>query len=1261
MKTRILFFSIFILNFTTLLLAQDEFKTAPINPDFVKYMQDKKLKGELLQTKDGYSLGEIPSPAVLHFENLKAIKKTFVLPTKYDLRTENGGDWLTPVKDQGDCGSCWTFATMGVLESYWLKQGLGIFDLSEQNMATCHGFESDPCEGGNHFKSIAYMSRGSGPFAEYDIPYTLPSDTFCISGYNPVAYVSEARFLPGKKDVNFNANLIKQAIVDNGALYINMLWDDGCYNTHDYTYFYNGDINSSTNHAILLVGWDDNKVVTGGATTKPSSPGAWIIRNSWGPNWGENGYFYVSYEDSKTLTETAYFPSNNNYNANATIYFYDKLGYYYSVGYSDGTDYGLVKYSASGNHKIEKIGTYIAAANTIIDIDVFSGFNGSSLSGQLGSLAGKVCEYPGYYTFKLPAPIEVTSGGDFYIRIKYSSGTNYPIPYEGLVTDYANPTIETGKCWISSNGTSNWTPIGQNTTYKWDLCIKAYAVPSCTLPAKQASDFKVDSLGNNEVKISWKRGEGDAIIVLAKKGSIVDANPSNGVSYNANSAFGAGNEIGTGNYVVYNGTGTLLNVTGLDENTSYHFSILEYNTSEKCYLVPGLTGSMSTTYSCDVISSFPYTQDFSTGKLPICWGNIDNKGSGQIWQFNNPGNRIFKATTASNGFAILDSDKFGSGGLQDADLNTPIFDFSGCTEVKLNFEHYYRYYSPSSATVSYSLDGGTTWIVIEILQATSTLNAATFSRDISLEVAGQSNVKFKWNYIGSWTYYWAIDDVAISVVKSLSHDLEVKSISPTFLNSGQSIAPKVRIANVGKNNESSYSVNLKIGTNYNETIHITVPLASLNDTILTMPVWTPAVGSYTLIATITLNGDENNLNNEASKTCNVVHVNTLAYGIVNYSPGTTPHGLCAFDLANPVNIYPIAEYNRNQPTYGGTWANGKWYGYDRENKLLVLDPITGETTTIGIGTHALEGLGYDLTSNTMYGVTATDLYTVNIANGSTTLVGSMGTSLAVALAINNLGDLYALDVKSDSLYKINKTTGEALSIGPIGFVSNNAQDLEFDNNTGILYYTALHYGTKLGELRTVNINTGATTLIGKLGDGTGCQVTGFAIPCNSGKRVFFSVSSDNNPIANASININNQIMNTNVSGEATIHLGNGEYNYAVTAIGYREKIDKVIVFGEDVHKNIALEKVETSIKYLAESEICIYPNPTDNTFTIKNRLEKPETYAVKIINTLGEVLYQKKLKNATEEISLSNFINGIYLLKIEMNGKVYNEMIILKK
>ena len=80
---------------------------------------------------------------------------------------------------------------------------------------------------------------------------------------------------------------------------------------------------------------------------------------------------------------------------------------------------------------------------------------------------------------------------------------------------------------------------------------------------------------------------------------------------------------------------------------------------------------------CSGVNILPWSEDFSEGSLPGCWQNIDNLSNGQEWQFNNPGGRTINTSTNANGFAILDSDNYGSGNSQDADLISPIFDFSG--------------------------------------------------------------------------------------------------------------------------------------------------------------------------------------------------------------------------------------------------------------------------------------------------------------------------------------------------------------------------------------------------------------------------------------------------------------------------------------------------------------------------------------------------------------------------------------------------------
>jgi len=156
----------------------------------------------------------------------------------------------------------------------------------------------------------------------------------------------------------------------------------------------------------------------------------------------------------------------------------------------------------------------------------------------------------------------------------------------------------------------------------------------------------------------------------------------------------------------------------------------------------------------------PLTEDFSDGHLPSCWENIDNAGNGQAWQFNNPGNRMINTTTNGNGFAILDSDLYGDGFYQDADLVSPILDFSEYASITLSFQHYFLEFGDSYGTLSYSIDGGSNWTTIQTW--TTTENAATFNQNLSSTLAGQSNVRFKWHYFGSWAYYWAIDDISIT-------------------------------------------------------------------------------------------------------------------------------------------------------------------------------------------------------------------------------------------------------------------------------------------------------------------------------------------------------------------------------------------------------------------------------------------------------------------------------------------------------------------
>ncbi len=131
-----------------------------------------------------------------------------------------------------------------------------------------------------------------------------------------------------------------------------------------------------------------------------------------------------------------------------------------------------------------------------------------------------------------------------------------------------------------------------------------YTLPStCTPPTTQASSFTSSSITQTTATAGWTRGNGNNVLVVARAGSAVNADPTSGTAYTASSAFGAGTQIGTGNYVVYNGTGTSVNLTGLTAGTTYHFAVYEYATADTCFNTTELTGNLTTLPNAPAITS----------------------------------------------------------------------------------------------------------------------------------------------------------------------------------------------------------------------------------------------------------------------------------------------------------------------------------------------------------------------------------------------------------------------------------------------------------------------------------------------------------------------------------------------------------------------------------------------------------------------------------------------------------------------------------
>ncbi|MCH8557292.1 MAG: choice-of-anchor J domain-containing protein [Balneolia bacterium] len=161
---------------------------------------------------------------------------------------------------------------------------------------------------------------------------------------------------------------------------------------------------------------------------------------------------------------------------------------------------------------------------------------------------------------------------------------------------------------------------------------------------------------------------------------------------------------------------------------------------------------------CSQPFTMPFEEDFDNGSgIPDCWSVTDNQGSGQVWQVGNIGSRGIDGNTTS--YAYIDSDAFGSGNAQDSDLITPAINMSNYENVELSFQHYFRQFQTSTATLSYSIDDGETWTQLEEW-TTNTSNPAVYSALIP-ELDGQSHVRIKWNYEGSFDWYWSVDNIVL--------------------------------------------------------------------------------------------------------------------------------------------------------------------------------------------------------------------------------------------------------------------------------------------------------------------------------------------------------------------------------------------------------------------------------------------------------------------------------------------------------------------
>lgn len=372
--------------------------------------------------------------------------------------------YVTSVKDQEPYGMCWAFGMASLLETSLLTQGLGAYDLSEEHLAYFFANrQNDPLgntagdinhhygtddngnvdyhEGGNDLLASMFLSTWSGMTTEADVPLATDSTHTLKTGvtpaaskaYDAVAYLKNAYFS------DYSVSALKKMLVASQAVTIMYNAQNTYYNADTAAYSYPVQT-KSVNHVVTVVGWDDNySAANFKAASKVTSDGAWIVKNSWGADWGKDGYFYLSYEDgsisslvSATAVSKPEYPNN---------YFYDGTsGLAYALMYS-GEKFSTVFRANAGNGKAESLGEITLAGKTegaVYSVQVYTNLKNVSdpTSGTPAYTTPVTCtqSMAGIMTFKIPEvlisqnslySVVVTNAGNEAVEYYAEANVNY--------------------------------------------------------------------------------------------------------------------------------------------------------------------------------------------------------------------------------------------------------------------------------------------------------------------------------------------------------------------------------------------------------------------------------------------------------------------------------------------------------------------------------------------------------------------------------------------------------------------------------------------------------------------------------------------------------------------------------------------------------------------------------------------------------------------------------------------------------------------
>jgi len=447
------------------------------------------------------------------------------LPEKYCSEDIEDGSL---VKNQNPFGTCWAHAALGNLESSLIKKGVlnpncDVYtrqnaDFSERHLAyftynnakdPMGGLDGDSTTvteksyldvGGNKFSAILSLAAWKGAVSESVASYSelvANKDNLDLCNLDESIGMNHEATLRNCKLINFkDRDEIKRMIMEYGSCVISIGF---------YSSFLNNKLRYctpaeyGTNHDVLIVGWDDTDSKDN-YKNSPREDGCWIVRNSWGPDWGHNGYFYVSYDDKNIAPDSGeearcfMGQRGNLFNHN---YQYDGSGLLSTINLSK-TDSIANRFTVPQNSPCEQLKAVsfgINAVNVNYSIQVYKNSTASDpttgeamfTTPQIGTI-----DYAGYYTIPLKQPVLVRAGETFSVVITVASDdeskTSVPFFVDGPGRKYVyrdqngnivqtitfKNTMKSGESYIKSSSSGVWRDTGKNSSFT--ARIKAFTV-----------------------------------------------------------------------------------------------------------------------------------------------------------------------------------------------------------------------------------------------------------------------------------------------------------------------------------------------------------------------------------------------------------------------------------------------------------------------------------------------------------------------------------------------------------------------------------------------------------------------------------------------------------------------------------------------------------------------------------------------------------------------------------------------------------------